>query len=113
MRIRNVLQEYEAKLEPPPASPFPTSRGKAEWKVYENGTRQCKVSISQLNLPDGTMLELVLENQRIAKLTVQNSIARYKQESESGQVVTVVGLDQILQVMYDSQVILEGRFYSE
>ncbi|MBC7877597.1 MAG: hypothetical protein H7Y59_10540 [Anaerolineales bacterium] len=113
MRIRNVLQEYEAKLEPPPESPFPSSRAKAEWKVYENGTRQCKVSVSKLDLPDGTILELILEDRRIAKLTVQNSIARYKQESELGQIVPVVGVNQILQVMYDGKVILAGRLYSE
>lgn len=113
MRIRNVLQEYEAKLESSPASPFSMSRGKAEWKVYENGTCQCKVSLSKLDLPDGAILELVLENQRIAKLTVQNGIARYKQESELGQIVPVVRLDQTLQVMYDGKVIVAGRFYSE
>lgn len=113
MRIRNVLQEYEAKLEPPPASSFPTSRGKAEWKVYDNGTRQCKVSISKLILADNTLVELILENRRIAKITTQNGIVRYKQESELGQIVPVVGLNQILQLIYDGQVIVEGRFYSE
>lgn len=113
MRIRNVLQEFEAKLEADPSSPFSNARGKAEWKTYENGTRQCKVSVSRLNLPDDSVLELILAGRRIARLIVQGGVARYKQESEVGEVVPAVVLNQVLQVIYNNGVILEGQFYSE
>lgn len=113
MRIRNVLQEFEAKLEPVTGSPFSNARGKAEWKTYQGGTRQCKVSVSKVDLPDGTILELALENQRIANFTLQNGIARYKQESELGQIVPNVEAGQTLQVIYDGKIIVEGKFYAE
>lgn len=113
MRIRNVLQEFEVKLEPISGSSFQNARGKGEWKTYEGGMRQCKVSVSKLNLPDGTILELILENQRIAKLTVENGIARYKQESELGQMMPLVEVNHVLQVKYENNVILEGKFYRE
>jgi hypothetical protein len=58
VRSRNVLQEYEARLEPSAVGRCPTARGKAEWKVYGDGTRQCKGSVSKLNLPEGAVLEL-------------------------------------------------------
>lgn len=113
MRIRNVLQEFEVKLEPISGSSFQNARGKGEWKTYEGGMRQCKVSVSKLNLPDGTILELILENQRIAKLTIENGIARYKQESELGQIVPNVSVGQTLHVIYQETVILQGKFYKE
>jgi hypothetical protein len=113
MRIRNVLQEFEAKLEPNPVGSFSNARGKAEWKTYENGSRQCKVSVSKLNLPDGIVLELILDDRRIAKVTVQGGMARYKQESEAGEIVPAVMLNQVLQIIHNDSVILEGQFYSE
>jgi hypothetical protein len=113
LRIRNVHQEYEAKLEPTATSPYPAARGKAEWKVYGDGTRQAKVQVSRLDMPDGTVLELLVENRRIALLTIQGGMARYKREAERGEGVPPVELDQVLQVIHHGQVILAGRFYAE
>jgi hypothetical protein len=113
MRFRNVHQEYEAMLQPVPGSPFPTARGKAEWKTYGDGTRQSKLKVSGLNIPDGSKLELVVENRHIATLAVQNGLARYRQESEKGEAVPLVESNQVLQVLYAGMVILEGRFYAE
>jgi hypothetical protein len=113
VRIRNVLQEFEVHLAPPPASRQSRTRGKAEWKTYANGTRQCKVSLSRLDLTDGTVLELAVEGRRIAQLVVQQGAARYRRESERGEDVPVVEEDQVLRVLSSGQVILEGRFVSE
>jgi hypothetical protein len=113
VRIRNVLQEFEAKLEPTPTSLQSQARGKAEWKVYANGTRQCKVSLSRLNLADGTLLELAVDGRQITQLVVQQGIARYRRESERGEDVPVVEEDQVLRVLGSGQLILEGRFIAE
>jgi hypothetical protein len=113
VRIRSVLEEYEAKLEPPPTSPYPEARGKAEWKVYSNGTRQAKASASRLDLPDGAVVELVTANRRIASLTVEGGMARYRRESERGEDAPLVEVGQVLEVVYGGQVILAGRFYAE
>lgn len=71
MRIRNVVQEFEVKLEPSVDSPQTLAHGKGEWKVYENGTHQCKLSVKKLSLADGTMLDLVVNDRRIERLIVQ------------------------------------------
>mgnify|MGYP003431845085 CR=1 len=65
LRIRKVLQEFEASLTPTSGSLQTKARGKAEWKTCENGTRQCKLSLSRLDLADGAMLELVVAGRRI------------------------------------------------
>ena len=113
MRIRSVLQEFEAKLEPNSALHCPGARGKAEWKLYADGTRRGKVSISRLDLIDGTVLDLVVDGCRIAELVVEGKLARYRRESERGELVPSVGVDQVIQVIHAGRVILEGRFYAE
>ena len=85
MRMRPVRQEHEAQREPAPASPCPTARGKAEWKVYGDGTRQGKVTVAKLSLPDGAILDLVVDDQRITQLIVQRGMARFRRETVRGE----------------------------
>jgi hypothetical protein len=113
MRIRNVVHEFEVKLDPPVDSPQTLAHGKGEWKVYENGTRQCKLSVTKLRLADGTVLELIVNDRQTARLVVQQGIVRYRQESQKGESVPTVEANQLVQVVHSGQVILEGRFYSE
>jgi hypothetical protein len=115
VRIRNVVQEFEVQLAPTEAATAAagTARGKAEWKVYGNGTRQCKFWISGLNLSDGAVLQLAVSGRQFAELRVRGGRARYRRESERGEAVPDVEPKQRLQVSYAGRVILEGEFYSE
>jgi hypothetical protein len=54
-----------------------------------------------------------VNGQPIGEMAVQRGAARYKRESERGEHVPVVDLNQVLQVSYNGQAILEGRFYPE
>ena len=116
MRVRNVRLEWEAVLAPAesgaPAA-LRGARGKAEWKVYGDGARRCKVSVSRLNLPDDATLQLVAGGALIGYMTVQQGTARYRRESEQGESVPEIATDQILQVSHAGRIILEGRFYAE
>lgn len=113
MRIRNVLQEFEARLTPTSDSLQTKAHGKAEWKTYGNGTRQCKLSLSRLDLADGKMLELAVGGRRITQLVVHHGTVRYRRESERGEDIPAIEANQVLQVFSSGQVILEGRFISE
>ena len=115
MRIRNVLQEYEAQLKPTPiaAATAGSASGKGEWKVYGNGTWQCKVWITGLNLSDGAVLQLAVSGHQFAELLLSGGRARYRRESDRGEAVPEVEPKQLLQASYAGQVILEGEFYSE
>lgn len=81
--------------------------------MYGDGARRCKVWVSRLNLPEGAVLELAVNSQPMDKMVVRQGAARYKRESERGEVVPVVEVSQVLQVCYVGQVILEGEFYQE
>lgn len=115
-RTRNVQQEYEAQLQPTQIGADATARaarGKGEWKVYADGTRQCKVRISGLKLSDGAVLQLGVSGAQFAEIMVQQGKARYKRQSERGEAVSDVAPKELLQVSYAGQIILEGEFYAE
>jgi hypothetical protein len=90
-----------------------SGHGKGEWKAYADGTRRCKVWVSGLNLADGAVLQLAVSGQQIAEVLVSGGKARYRRESERGEAVPTVELNQVLQVSYAGSVILEGSFYME
>jgi hypothetical protein len=115
MRIRSVLEEFEVKLQPLPMdnSAASSARGKGEWKTYEGGSRQCKLSISNLNLPEGTELQLTVNGRIIGEMTVERDSARFRRETERGEFVPHVQADQMLQIVWDGKAILEGTFYAE
>jgi hypothetical protein len=113
MRFRSVLQEFEAILEPVPGGRHAGARGKAEWKTYGDGTRRSKLTVSRLDLPDGTVLDLLVNQQRQARVTLEGGTARFRRETEHGEDVSTVESGDILQVVHGGQVILAGRFYAE
>jgi hypothetical protein len=116
VRIRNVLQEYEAHLEPTAVGKSTSARsahGKAEWKAYGNGTQQFKVRVAGLHLSDGAVIQLAVNGQPFADLLIQNGKARYQRESERGETVPAVEAKQTLQVSYAGEILLEAEFYEE
>jgi hypothetical protein len=113
VRIRSVTEEYEARLAPTAASPQPAASGKAEWKTYRGGARQGRATVSGLDLPDGTVLELAVASRTVARLTVQQGRARYRRETERAEDVPWVETDQVVQLLHGGHVLLEGRFRPE
>jgi hypothetical protein len=115
MRIRSVQEEFEVKLHPlTTANPaVVAARGKGEWKTYADYSRQCKLSISNLKLPDGTELQVTVNGRIIGEMTVERGNARFRRETERGEFVPHVQIGQVLQVVWGDTAILEGTFYAE
>jgi hypothetical protein len=115
VRIRSVLQEYEAKLRAIEGGggAAQAAHGKAEWKVYGDGTQRCKLWLSGLGLSDGAVLQIALDGRQIAEIPVRGGKARYRRESERGEAVPMVAAKQVLQVSYAGSIILEGSFFAE
>jgi hypothetical protein len=112
MRIRSVREEYEVKLRGLTAEAA-SARGKGEWKNYEDGSRQCKVSIHDLKLPEAAQLQLTVNGRIIAELSVEKGSARFRRETERGEFVPHVRANDVLQVTWEGQAMLEGTFYAE
>ena len=110
--FRSVQQEHEAKLAPPPGGAA-GARGKAEWKVYADGTRQGRLSASGLDVTDGAVVEIRVGTRVIATATVEDGRVRFRRESAQAEVVPAVALDEVVQLVHAGRVLLEGAFYAE
>lgn len=113
MRIRTVLQEREARLEPVPSSPFQKARGKAEWKIYGDGFRKCKLSVSNLNLADRTPIEIHINDRLIAEVPLENGKIRFHRDTEKGENVPAVAVNDLIRILNGGRIFLEGFFYAE
>jgi hypothetical protein len=108
-RIRNVSQEYEAQLQPTQNgmdTPACSAHGKGEWKVYGDGTQQCKLWVSGLKLSDGAVIQIGVSGRQTTELMVRGGAARFKRQSERGEAVSAVAPKQVLQVSYAGQLFL-------
>jgi len=115
MRIRDVAEEHEVLLKPTGAAPASaaSARGRGEWKLYRDGTRKCKASVTHLSLPEETRLHLSINGRHAGEMAVQRGTARFRRESENGDFVPAVQVDEVLQIILEGTVILEGKFYLE
>ena len=111
MKIRNVLKEFDAHLQP--AQPGGTTQGKSEWKHYGKGTYGSKISIRNILLPDGSKIEIVVDEIRIAQLTVQNQKEKINIESDISINIPVIKAGQKLQVKIRDFVLAEGQYIDE
>ena len=103
MRIRKVLKEFEAHLQP--AQPGGTTQVKSEWKHYGDGTYRFKISVRNIPLPDNNRIDVVLDETRIAELTVLNNKARIDTEDNIS-----IGLPN---VKSGESVLAEGQYIEE
>jgi hypothetical protein len=108
MRLRSVVSELEAHL-----SGADDLHGKAEWKTYADGSRQCRVRASKLPLPDGAEVEILLEGVKIARVAVDGGRVSFRRETERGEDVPAAAAGQTLRVVHVGSVVLEGTFHSE
>src|SRR5688572_3681532 len=111
MRIRNVLQEFEAHLHP--VQPGTNTQGKSEWKHYADGTFRIRISIRNIPLPERRVIDLILEGRRIAQIQVQSSKAKIDVENRTGQGIPTVRAGQILQIRSWETVLAEGLYKEE
>jgi len=91
MRIRNVLKEFEAHLEPTHVNG--KIIGKSEWKQYGDGTYRFKISIRNIELPDDSRIDVLLDDAKVMQLTVQGG--------------------QMLQLKFGEVVLAEGIYKEE
>ena len=111
MRIRSVLQEFEAHLQP--VQPGSKVRGKSEWKHYEDGTYRFKLSIVHIPLTDGTEIDLWRDGSWLMRIPVQGGKARLAMENDSGSGIPAIQAGQIVQVRHGEVILAEGRYETE
>ena len=111
MRIRHVLQEYEAHLRP--TQPNGAIQGKSEWKQYGDGTYRFKISIRNIPLPDNSQIEVILDETQIATLRVINKKAKLDTEDSMSIGIPNVKAGQVVRIKAGKSVLAEGQYVEE
>lgn len=111
MRIRSVLQEFEAHFHP--VQPGSNLRGKSEWKQYSDGTYRFKLSIRDLPLPDGSQVDLWREGSWLMRVPVQNKKAQVDLENDSSSGIPAISAGQVLQIRSGEIILAEGKYEAE
>lgn len=111
MRIRNVLTEFEAHLEATEAGGNIT--GKSEWKQYGDGTFRFKIFVRNIELPDGSQIDVLLDDVRVMQLTVQDNQTKADLESPIQLGIPKVQAGQVLRVKFGEIIWAEGIYQAE
>lgn len=85
-----VMNEFEAKLSGAPVNGI-TPKGEAEFEI-EGSNREFKVRIENVNLPAGTVLDVLVDGAKIGTIAVASGLQRseLKLKTEDGQTVPAV-----------------------
>jgi len=77
MAIKVIKEELEAKLDPLGNTTFFSKpRAKVERKVYGDGNERLKVSINNFKVPDSEEVELVINDEVVAKIQIKKKAER-------------------------------------
>ena len=85
-----VMNEFEAKLSGAPVGGV-TPKGEAEFEI-EGANREFKVRIENVNLPAGTVLDVLVDGAKVGTITVAAGLQRseLRLKTEDGQTVPAV-----------------------
>lgn len=111
MKIRSVLKEFEAHLQP--TQHGGKIQGKSEWKHYGDGTYRFKLSIRNIPLPDNSRIDVTLDETHIAALIVLDNKAKIDTENNMSIGIPNVIVGRRLQVKSADMVLAEGQYIEE
>ncbi|MGI9533895.1 MAG: hypothetical protein ACR2NW_02995 [Thermodesulfobacteriota bacterium] len=112
IKVRSILEDYEADLNPTNLNEFSQSgRGEVERELYGDGSAALKLRFSGTNLPEGSMVTLVVNSSKAGEFQVSEGRVYEKIETRSGKTVPSVKAGDTVEVLYDGTVVLSGTFY--
>lgn len=115
-KIWKEISDYEARLEPVAANI--SGFGEAELELKENlGTQQQKtdfeVSVRNLSVDDGTILEIIYQNERVGEFTVEKGRGRFTLSTLDGDTVPDIQPHQDIELYKSGFPVLKGTFIED
>ncbi|MEN8143768.1 MAG: hypothetical protein ABFS14_02350 [Gemmatimonadota bacterium] len=103
-----ILEDYEAKLRPPPG--VGAGRGKVEWERYGDGSEVFYARFRKLDLRDDAVVEVRLDGAVLGNISISGGAGRLKFDSKDGREVPKAVTGQVVEVVYRDMVVLTGIF---
>ena len=112
MGWRVIKLELEAKLKSVKPTGFFSSgpSGKLEAKWYDDGER-LKVKIQNLKLPEQSVLDVFIDDQKIDSITIEGG--RGKIDNEGASVLPPLERGQTVEIRYQGEALLGGTLYRD
>ncbi len=111
MGFKQVTADYEADLFTLDKGLFKRrNRGEVEVKHYGDGSAKMKIKLKGLKLSDGTAVVINIGESFVHAFAVHNGSAREKLTTEDGHEVPTVAHGDAVELWYDDQRLLRGKF---
>lgn len=111
MAIKIVKEELEARLNPLEKTTFFSKpRAKIERKIYGNGNQRLKLSISNFKVPENEEVQLLVNDEMIAKIKIKKGRGVIDLRTKNGDIVPKISLNDSAEILYKDNVIVKGRF---
>ena len=90
-----------------------TPKGKAELETFPNGNRTFEVEVENVNLPDGTVLNVLVDGTKVGTLTLMTQRGKLELETEDGLTVPTISPGTQVKITDSANnTILSGTFLS-
>ena len=109
MKLRTTKQELEAKLKPSAGAPRSKAKGKLERKSYGDGTERLKISLRNLDAPDGAQAVVSADGDEIARIAIAKGAARHDMELRDPSALPALSPGGTIRVAVDGTTVLEGE----
>ena len=114
IKVRRVLEDFEAELNPTNFNEFShAGRGEVERELFGDGSAELKLRFRGTNLPEGSMVTLVINGSKIDDFQVSEGRVYEKIGTKSGQTVPSVKEGDTAEVIFEGTAVLSGTFYSD
>ncbi len=109
---KRITEDFEAKLAPTNANEFARAgRGEVERELYSDGNAELKLAFSRTNIPDGSMVKLLINGDFVKDYQVNDGRVYEKINTKSGMNVPSVKVGDKAEVIYNDTPVLYGEFY--
>lgn len=113
-KVKTIVEDYEAKLEPTNANSYATSGGgKIERELYGDGNAELDLKFRATQIPNGSTVSLVINSQKIGDIQTYKGGGFFKIETITGATVPQVRVGDRVEVVFENEPILSGVFYKD
>ena len=109
MAIRTVQSELEAKLKGVAGGRYTGASGKLERKSYADSSERLKVHVKGVDRAPNAIAVVLIDGSEVARIQLQKGRGKVDTESLTPGVIPKCAAGQLVQILVDAEMALEGE----
>jgi hypothetical protein len=112
MKWRRIVEDYETRLAPTPdaGAAFARASGKSEHERFADGEIEFEVRIRDIDLPDGTSLEMRVNGFFVTSTAVARGKVDVRLSHHGGDTIPPCGAGSRVDVLLGPRTVMSGIF---